>query len=77
MDGPLDGYRIDRIVTLRELLSTAWPLTSGIPRGLVLGLWVFNIVSDMDSGTERTLSKFAYAIRLCGVVNMVEGWDAI
>jgi len=44
----------------------------------VLGLALFNIfVSDMDSGTECTLSKFANNTKLCGVVNMLEGRDAI
>ncbi|GAB0176439.1 cAMP-dependent protein kinase inhibitor alpha [Grus japonensis] len=31
----------------------------------------------MDSGIECTLSKFANDIKLCGVVDMLEGRDAI
>ncbi|GAB0184700.1 cAMP-dependent protein kinase inhibitor alpha [Grus japonensis] len=31
----------------------------------------------MDSGIECTLSKFANETKLCGVVNMLEGRDAI
>ena len=31
----------------------------------------------MDSGTESILSKFADNIKLCGVVDMLEGRDAI
>ena len=31
----------------------------------------------MDSGIEYTLSQFADNTRLCGVVNMLEGRDAI
>jgi len=39
---------------------------------------LFNIfVSNMDSGIERTLSRFANDTKLCGAVNMLEGRDAI
>jgi len=54
------------------------PVMCGVPQGLVLGLALFNIsVGDMSSGTECTLSKFADDTKLCGVVNTVEGRDAI
>ncbi|RMC04306.1 hypothetical protein DUI87_19125 [Hirundo rustica rustica] len=37
-------------------------------------LMLFNIfVSNMDSGRECTLSKFANDTNLCGAVNMLEG----
>jgi len=54
------------------------PVKSCVPQGSVLGLEVFNVfVSDMDGGNECTLSKFADDAKLCGVVNTLEGRDAI
>lgn len=44
----------------------------------VIGPMLFNtFITDIDGGIDYTLSKFADKTKLCGVVDILKGWDAI
>lgn len=65
-------------VEVNGATSSWWMVTRGVPQYSVLGLALFNVLSDyLDEGSNGTFGQFADGPRLSGSVELLEGRNAL